>query len=680
MPEMSLRKGQLSVVLLLPLAGWVAWQYTRVEGPHAVVLLLALALWLTVFTMAAVGFGAPVWKWISREGLESPTGWLVSAACGAAAMMAIAGVLGLLGLLHEITLLVVMGAGAVAGGLVVQRSGVALRWGGMPVAPGIVLALGGLLTLLAVATPSPFYDQVHYHLAFPERWLQLGGIEVFPRHAYSYLPANMGLLYVYALAGPGVWAAQALHWWMGLLAAASVFVLARQIGGTSRAGAWAAAMLVATPSVLLTSTWAASDLGVAAFGGVACVMALDPVARDRSRRPAWYLLCGALCGVTFGCKYLALATVAVPVFMIISGGAMLAATRANRFRPAFPIMVPWVLGLALTVGPWALRNLILTRNPVYPFYGEMFASWFGSPAMAQAGEAAQRIAPTETASALTAALSLRTFEPLGAAGLIGPLWLMLIPLWLGLMLFGKRNKTALLLASGVLTGIIFWSQFRQLGRYLLPVLVPAAAGIGVAVEQTLASLKPRMRAGLATALGFVMLWSLQGGFSELTFQRISCTFGRADTRAFLTKYVSYWPVIDVVNHELPADAKLLLVGESRSLHLEREIVLEDPFRTPYLLELARSSGSSAEMVTTLQADGITHVLYNEHEANRIARMGHRPGYFSEAQGAVQLRLREFLDECLELMETAGPVRVYRLGDHCNPQVGGPGEPTGDPEG
>ena len=56
---------------------------------------------------------------------------------------------------------------------------------------------------------------------------------------------------------------------------------------------------------------------------------------------------------------------------------------------------------------------------------------------------------------------------------------------------GEAPTAALL---GVLTGIIFWSQFRQLGRYLLPVLVPAAAGIGVAVERALTLLRPRMRA------------------------------------------------------------------------------------------------------------------------------------------------------------------------------------------
>jgi hypothetical protein len=239
------------------------------------------------------------------------------------------------------------------------------------------------------------------------------------------------------------------------------------------------------------------------------------------------------------------------------------------------------------------------------------------------------------------------------------------------LLLGKRDKAALALAASVLTGIVAWSQFRQLGRYLLPVLVPAAAGIGMALERTLASVSPRMRTALAALLGFMMLWSFQGGLSELTFKRISCTFGRSDTRELLEKYVSYWPVLDVVNEELPADAKLLLVGESRSLHLERDVVLEDPFRTPYLVELARDAASPGEMSRSLQADGITHVLYNEHEADRIARMGRRSGYFSDAEGAVQVRLRTFLDECLELIQTAGPVRVYRLGDTCSGPESGP---------
>jgi hypothetical protein len=656
--------ARVAVLIFLVLAGWVAWQYSQVEGPHAIVLLLALAIWLVCFTLAAIGLGAPLWRWVSGEPLGSTDSLLVSAAAGAAGMMALAGLLGGVGWLDARLLLATMGLGAVCGAFELRRATIGPRTASIPWMPAIVLALGGLVTLLAVATPSPFYDQVHYHLAFPERWLQAGSIDVFPRHAYSFLPANMGLLYVYALAGPGVWAAQAMHWWMGLVAAAAAFLLARQVGAGIRGGAWAAAVLVATPSVLLCATWAASDLGVAAFGGVACLMALDPVAKERARGTAWYALCGALSGIAFGCKYLALATVAVPVGVILAGAGLLAASRARKFRPALAIFIPWGLGLSFVVLPWTLRNTILTGNPVYPFYGDAFAGLFGSPILEQAGEAAQRIAPAETASAIAAALSLRTFEPLGAAGIIGPLWLMLIPLWLGMLLFGKREKAGLLLAASVLTGIVVWSQFRQLGRYLLPVLVPAAAGIGFTLERTMASMQPRLRNAVAVLLGFVMLWSFQGGISELTFKRISCTFGRSDTRELLERHVSYWPALDVVNHDLPLDAKLLLVGESRALHLDRQVMLEDPFRTPYLLELARGMASPGEMTRSLQRDGITHVLYNEHEANRIARMGRRSGYFSDAQGDVQVRLHTFLSECLELIETAGPVRVYRLGEAC----------------
>lgn len=657
--------ARIAVGLFLAFLGSVAWGYSRVEGPHAIVLLAALVIWLVGFSLATIGLGAPLWRWVSGQPLGRPDSWLVAAATGAAGLMLVTGVLGAAGVLQGPVLLITMGVGAVVGAFELRRAKLGSPPGVIPLTPGIVLGLGALLTLLAVATPSPFYDQLHYHLAFPERWLASGGIDVFPRHAYSFLPANMGLLYTYALAGPGVWGAQAIHWWMGLVAVASASLLARRIGAGASGGAWAAALLVATPSVLLCATWAASDLGVAAFGGVAALMAIDPVARERERGPTWYALCGALCGIAFGCKYLALATVAVPVGVILAGAALLAAMRAGRVRPALAIVFPWASGLSLVVLPWTLRNTILTGNPVYPFYAEAFDGLFGSPLLEVAGQAAQRIAPAETSSAIAAGLSLRTFEPLGAAGLIGPLWLMLIPLWLGLLLFGKREKAGLLLAASALTGIVVWSQFRQLGRYLLPVLVPAAAGIGLTLERTLASISPTLRRGLVVLLGFVMLWSLQGGVSELTFKRISCTFGRSDTREMLERHVSYWPALDVVNHELPADAKLLLVGESRALHLERSVVLEDPFRTPYLLELARGAASFGEMSRSLRKDGITHVLYNEHEADRIARMGRRPGYFSDAQGEVQIRLQTFLSDCLELIQTAGPVRVYRLGESCD---------------
>jgi hypothetical protein len=41
-------------------------------------------------------------------------------------------------------------------------------------------------------------------------------------------------------------------------------------------------------------------------------------------------------------------------------------------------------------------------------------------------------------------------------------------------------------------------------------------------------------------------------------------------------------------------------------------------------------------------------------------MRNLPEYFSGAAPPVALRLREFLGDCLDLVDEAGPVRVYRL--------------------
>jgi hypothetical protein len=247
---------RLVLALFLVLAAAVAVAYSRIEPPLGIVLSALLCGWLALFTLAALGPGSAVWRVVAGGRLDRPTAWPIAIAAGAAILAAVAGALGACGLLGPIALWSVLLGSAAWGALVLVRErprpSLGLGWG--------VLGAAGLLgavTLLAAATPSPFYDQVHYHLAFPERWLREGRIVVYPRQSYSYLAANMGLLYTYALAGPGVWAAQTLHWWMGGLTAWGVHAMSREIGADDRGAAWASALVLATPAFLLTSTWAA---------------------------------------------------------------------------------------------------------------------------------------------------------------------------------------------------------------------------------------------------------------------------------------------------------------------------------------------------------------------------------------------------------------------------------------
>lgn len=661
--------AQAGIGLLIVLAAAVSWRYTGVEGPHALVLVAAVAAWLALFTLAALGLGAPVWRAVSGEPLRGTEAWVVSAAAGAAALAAVAGLLGASGLLRPWLLLAVLGAAALAGAVVLRRAAPAVDKIVPPPLPALLLAFAAAVTLLAVATPSPFYDQVHYHLAFPERWLRAGTIEVFPRHSYSYLAANMSLLYTYALAGPGAWGAQAIHWWCGVLAVGGAFVTARKIGAGATGAWWAVAFVAVTPSFVLCSTWAASDLGVAAFGAVACGMALDAAPPARARGAGWYALAGVLCGAAFGAKYVGLTAVILPVGLILVGALLLGAR--GGFPPAMSAgrLLAWCAGIAAAALPWAARNVWLTGNPLYPFLASLFSRFVPDAALEGMARAAEGIAGQGGGGSWLTTLTLRTFDPIGAAGWIGPLWLTLLPLW-ALSALTRRERRSQLLAVGVAAGIAAWTQFHQLGRYLLPVLVLAAPGVGLVWERLLAAVGGTLRRAAIALVVFLALWGLQGGLSESLFLRIACTFGRAETRELLERYVTYWSALPQIDEQLPADAKLLMVGEPRVFGIERDVVVEDAFRTPYLLEVARTADSAPAMAETLRRSGVTHVLYNEQEAARIARIRGLSGYFGEAAPAEAARLSEFLSRCLEPLAAprASPVHVYRLRQSCGAEA------------
>jgi hypothetical protein len=75
---------------------------------------------------------------------------------------------------------------------------------------------------------------------------------------------------------------------------------------------------------------------------------------------------------------------------------------------------------------------------------------------------------------------------------------------------------------------------------------------------------------------------------------------------------------------------LLLVAEPRSMYLDRPVLIEDPYRTPLLIELARGCHDPAELVQRVRALGATHVLVNRSEMDFFAGLHGRDDYWSDA--------------------------------------------------
>ncbi len=616
--------------------------------------LAATTGWLAILALSAAGLGLPIARRVPGLEFEPSAFWTVTFASGAAALIAIAGICGVAGALRPLVLLPILAVAALPGAIAAWR-GFPRRVPRLPgpLLPIAILCAVAVVTLLAVATPSPFYDQYHYHLAFPERWLASGRIEVFEHHAYSYLASNMGLLYAYALAGPGILAAQATHWAAGALTLLGAFSVARKIGANGAGAYWSMAWIAATPSFNLSLTWCSSDLGLAAFGTASALLALGAGTAD-SGRDSRVVLSGLFAGVALGCKYTAATAVCLPVIVILLAAGKLDA------RIAFWRLSTWGASAAATMAPWAARNWWLTGNPIHPFV----ASWFAGGTTAT-GSAAGIAGEASASTSWESILTLRTFAPLGAAGWIGPQWLILLPLTAVMLIVMRRPRPAIAVFLGALAGIIAWTRFNPLGRYLMPVLVLAAPVAGMAWEQLRKSELRAPRLAISTLVALALGWSLYGSVNPEIETRVSATLGRTDPSEFINRYVTYWSALPVIHARTPRDARLLLVGEPRAFGIEREVVIEDPFRTPWLVELSTQSADAPAIADRLRLAGVTHLLYNAAEATRIASMRGRASYFSEADPPSAARLQQFFDRCLTEVGKAGPVQLLRVAESCH---------------
>ncbi len=623
----------------------VLWLFRNVDRPAPLAQFVLGAAWLAVMAAAAWGIGWCLWRGAGQDDAAGDGYGPAILLLGAGGLSLGAWGLAAVGWLRPTLLLVMLAAAAGLGFwrlLVGPRPRIPTQ---LPPLATVVLLVVALPTFLISLVDSPFYDQLHYHLAFPAQWLRAGTITMTPYSVYSHLPAQMGLLYVYGLSSFGPVAAQLIHWAAGVVVVVVAALIAHRFNPS--AAALTAAMLAATPAVFIMSTWAAADLGVAAWGAGALLLALRAV-DGRGGRGLW-LLIGLLCGLAAAAKYLAILTVVVPI-------ALALAIVGDR-KPLRDILVRWgflAFGLAIPLAPWLAQNWWSTGDPVFPYLAAVFPMKEPNIAAGLAhhvGALALGGAPS--------ALTLGTFSPRGEAGLIGAVHLLLLPFAL-FFLLRERSRPAVMVGVVALLGGAGWALSPQLGRYVVPVLVPldvlAAAGLVAALGRA----APIIRRGLIVLVGLTLAWSLQGAFTDTGMYRLAAAVGAASGNHLMERYVTYWDILPALHRNVGPGDLLLLVGESRTLYMDRPVLAQDPFQTPLLVRLAEQTKSTRGIATGLRHLGVTYVLVNRAEEERVAQLLGRERYLQPEGPQARAALARFFTQALVPAASAGPCTLYRL--------------------
>jgi hypothetical protein len=644
---MDLNRGEITPSLTQPAAALAAllavvvlWLGRDVMTLDVVIRAVLPVPWLSLWTLGCIGAGWPVVVVLLKKKDEARIPLVLVLATGAAVLALAGTMMALVHLLYRPLLGWVLAVAVVGGLVVLGRRSKNIEF--LP--DGLVSPLGGLLifpaaaTLLLLSTPPVMFDVLHYHLAFPEQWLMAGGFVEFARESFSYYFSANGILFTFALSTVGPWGANAIGWWMAAVAVVAAATLGGRLGGPG-AAPWAAACYFLTPAALEIVGYANADHAVAAWGGAALVALTVDVDQIPTVRKMF--LVGFLGGTAAASKYLALATVLIPL-----AAAAVVVVRpfgsGRRIRAAGLLLVLFA-GSAVPLTPWVARNVAWTGNPVYPYLIDFFG---GAPSGVSLDRETDRNVDLPSSlvgkTAMRAgALVVRSFKPRYEGGILGLHWLILLPI--AAMVGGLRPRLRGPLWVASLVGFLCWGFLVQYVRFLLPVLVGAAALAGTVPQAYGRKVSPLTRGVFTALLMAVFAWNASVLFSNLNVDRLATVTGLLNEKDYRIRWIDVAPATDFISQKLPEDARVLLVAEARSFGLKRQMIVEDPYRIPLVVEIAEASSSTDDIVRSLRDLGITHILVNEREMARMAGMRGVEDYWVPASDQSRRLIQSFFE-------------------------------------
>ena len=517
--------------------------------------------------------------------------------------------------------------------------------------PTVLLVLPALAVIVAAACAPPGtlwrseahgFDVLSYHLQLPREWLEGGRIVPLAHNAYSWLPSFGEAAFTHLgamrgprapgafVAGPGlaVHSAQMLHAIVTLGAAVALGRAAQVLtapGGPGGAwiGASSAAIVLGVPWVVVTGSSAYNEGFVLLLLAVAIGVAMDPT-RGPARRG---LICGVLIGAACGAKPTAFFMAGLPVGVLLvwhapvrRWGAMLAGGCAAG---------------VVMLAPWLVRNALEGGNPVFPYMTGLLGSahWSGAEV------ARWSLGHHESAGAVE-----RVGLLLGAQrGVLHPQWA-LFPLLatasgIVAVLSARTRATAWPLAVAMGVQVLCWLTVGHLqSRFLLAMVAPGVLLVALALDALRArSERVALGAGVLSASALALA-SVRGFLAENAGAPNAALIGgvAAITGAALAEPVpgltpeaqrEQWgiggelPPVAFVNLALPG-ARVYLLGDSTPLYFAAPVRYHTTWdRSPLGDALDRHGGELGAALADLRGTGVTHVLVDLDEVERLTRDG-----------------------------------------------------------
>ena len=578
------------------------------------------------------GVGSVIFRFVRLERSPSHSHILELAmrvCAGAAAWSLLWFFLGLIGLYSTTTAVVALAVGLGAAVITGRRVKEAADESRVPERAAAVDKLLLLLAAIPVAlsgitalAPPIAKDTLLYHFAVPKYFIAQGGSGFIEGNIASYLSLGTEMHVVWSMllgniVSPraGEAAAGAVIWLFFPILLAAVFGFARELDVSRR---WALVAVLMTASVPTAYHVAASgyiDLALACY----VTLAVFALIRWRHTLSNGSLLVMAIfLGAALSSKLTTLFVFAAFALVILLHARNAQARGGNAGRIIASGLAALMLA-GVIAAPWYLRTWAATGSPLFPFYLNI---WKGEApgwdversdlfqAMnAQYGGASKSVVDyAATPWTVSTAAQPELFEYFD--GVLGPVFLFALPVLLWAIWRSEAFSDDLKVCAGIAAVVfVFWLFSSQQLRYLLP-LVPIFA-IAAAAAFGRYSVTDRSFATTGTALLGVLA---AAGIlvSAAWFMRtapLRAALGGESRDAYLARNLDHYPYYQLVNTELPADAKVWLINMRRdTYHLERPYFSDYLFEDVTLRNWLWQAATADELRTKAADAGFTHIL------------------------------------------------------------------------
>ncbi len=609
--------------------------------------LIALTDGILAGLIVVAASGAGMWIVVPLGLSNAPIRWhiLLGSAAGMGGLSLLLLAFGLLGWLDQWIWIVLLGAffgvGIARFALLLQRERSApppphtiTRWLWLLAMPFLAIAL-----LAATMPPGmPWgqeaggYDVLEYHLAVPKEYFQAGRIHFLPHNVYSNFPLNAEMLYLLAMVLKGdpyggAHLAKLLNAWLAVLTVAAAWLAGREYG--PQAGTAAGVLAAACPWLTYLSGVAFVENGMLMFGMMS-LAALCRYVKQPQQRLRWALAAGMLAGWSCGFKYIAAPMFLLPIGLGVFATACLrrfgAGTSTRETRWVWPPMLVLV-GAGLTVGPWLLRNALMTGDPVFPLGYRVFGAKAGvwNDQLDERWRRGHSPTPEEAAIPTRVEIFLKRvlLEPR-----IGLMVLLLAPL----ILFSPRRQTIdAVCALMIATQVLVWLTATHLyARFAVPLIVPVTV---LAARAVLVSDYGPVRLGI---VGLIVLGVGANLYrvGRLYYDHSHDAVGQRRDPHVAIEWLRW---NNPVNENTPPDATVWLVGEARTFYVDRPCYYHVVFNDSPLASVIRRSEDPTDVIAWLRGRGVSHVYVDWAE---VRRLGSTYGFPAELNEDKFLQLEE----------------------------------------